>query len=185
VKARQHATHHDATLLAHLSIVDSVAKRLAGGRHDFEDLRSVAYLALVRALADFRPERGIALSPYLHLHIRWAILKGLRSDRRLRRADLTSTRASAETSSFSGGSVARWGHGEDELLCREEAALRRRRAAELLEGLSPSERSVVVEHHLRGRELKELVRDGGPSYATIRRRAKSAMEQLRARAAAC
>jgi RNA polymerase sigma factor (sigma-70 family) len=184
VKAAQPSK--DPTLLAHLSTVDAVAKRLAGRRHDFEDLRSAACLALVRALADYRPERGVALAPYLHLHIRWAILKGLRSDRRLRRADLASVQANlGETSSFSGGSVGRWGHGEDELIEREEAEQRKRRAAELLDVLSPSERAVVVEHHLRGRELKDLVREGGPSYATVRRRAKSAMEQLRAHAVAC
>jgi RNA polymerase sigma factor (sigma-70 family) len=183
VKAGQHA-QHDATILAHLSTVDSVARRLAGGRYDFDDLRSVAYLALVRAVSDYRPDRGVALGAYLHLHIRWAILKGLRSDRRLRRADLLSALGGLdESSSFSGGSTTRWGHGEDELLRREEAELSKRRAAELLGALTPTEREVVVEHHVRGRELKELVRDGGPSYATVRRRAKSAMEHLRARAA--
>lgn len=58
MKAGQHA-QHDATILAHLSTVDSVARRLAGGRYDFDDLRSVAYLALVRAVSDYRPDRGV------------------------------------------------------------------------------------------------------------------------------
>jgi RNA polymerase sigma factor (sigma-70 family) len=185
VKAEQeakqpHAKPHDAHIVAHLPTVDALTKRLAGGRHDFEDLRSLGYLALVRAAAAFRPEKGVSFSAYLHLQVRWAILKGLRSDRKLNRADARLGREDLDShASFSGACSLQWGQGEDEVVRREETRRRARLVVQLLDGLTPSERSVVVAHHLDGRDLKDLVRSGGPSYATVRRRAKSAMDQMR------
>jgi len=75
-------------VVEHLRLVESTAANVARSRNHAEDLVSHGHVGLVRAAHLFDPSLGVPFAAFAAMHIRWAMLKGLRTERRQRRGQV-------------------------------------------------------------------------------------------------
>ncbi len=148
-----------------------------------EDLRSLGNEGLVCAARLFDPSLGVPFAAFAAMHVRWAMLRGLRVDRRQRRgqvqenfaerARMESTRLRVAEPLLSTSEP----DAEARLADAQEDAARRAMVAVAVAQLRPKDREVIDGHYFEERELRSLVRSGA-SYATVRRRHKGALAKL-------
>ncbi len=150
----------------HVGLVESVVRRMRVQRVQFDELLSIGRFALVDAAAQFDPQRGVPFTGFACVHIRWAVLVAMRNERKhLRRSAEGYAPCEVYALKVSEQSA-------DELIIQRE---RCEGLASAVHGLSDDKRSLIEEHYFAGVDLKAML----PSYATARRRHKSALDSLR------
>ncbi len=171
-------------VLEHLRLVESTASNLSQTTKRREELRSHGHEGLVRAAHVFDGSLGVPFAAFAAMHIRWAMLKGLRAERRQLRGHISEETFLIEESRQSrcGTRVdPSFAHptldAEGQALEAERQHSLRSAVAGALAQLVPKDRAVVEGHYFADQELKALVRPGA-SYATIRRRHANALSKL-------
>lgn len=174
----------------HLHLVDNVARRVAKRPSPqlFDDLRSCGNEALVLAGLRFDESLGVPFQAFAISQIRWAMLNRLRGERLVARHHVDSVQGSDGVAKEWVPLAARCdlrgrtahAFGEDAVVLEEEQGRRTHLVQTQLMHLNPKERSVVVSRYFEDTDLKEQV---GPklSYATVRRRHKTALAKLETR----
>lgn len=144
------------------AIVASHCRRRLPTGVDRADLEQEAARQLCELVHDYEPERGVVLTQYLRVNLRWRVSNYLRAERR-RAGHLPIEAASVET--IVDGSVR---FPSDGVL--------HPRLARALSHLSPRQRGVIAELYWRERSVGEISRELGLSHqrvSAIRRHAEA------------
>lgn len=173
-------------VVEHYHLAASITRTLVFSEARKDDALSCANEGLVHAARIFAPVLGVPFAAFAAMHIRWAILKGLRADRAARRriereaAGLAVERGFCPFAGVIGPDAGSSCDPEALLLQEESNVAAREILATAVAQLRAKDREVVEAHYFEDRELKSLVRKGS-SYATIRRRHTGALARLQKR----
>jgi len=165
----------DALVGAHLTLVESLARRFVSDLEGIDDLRQVGVIGLLKAAARFDPERGVPFAAYaapfvlgeLRHHVRdctWPV--------RVPRADGRS-RPMAVAVPLEDGAVT----APDELADADDRLM----VTSLVRELGGRQREVVYRYFVRGRSQADIGRELGMTQIQVSRMLRAALAAMRQR----
>ena len=163
--------------LQHLHLVEMIAHSLCLRPADYDEVRSSGHEAIVLAAQKFNPGLGVPFGAFATMIIKWAMHRRLRDLRRLRRHELL-LEAGHELSDGWARRAQSEQHLEDELVQMERRFILESALHQSVTLLAREERQVLCDHYFRSRQLKDIAKARGSSYATVRRRHQAAVQRL-------